>query len=230
MHKLYELAEQIGMTKKTKFNTCLNYMLEEAPILASIPFKEACITADEHLEELNLALLKSSNGNINSMDYGFCKAIIEGQEDTANMFGGFEKYFSRKAPYAMRRAGMHADKHIFENIFLPWALSTQNVIDAQCKGDNIVSLLAVRFSEEGTCGLYHPQCVTYGNIFDTYYRNDGYTYKAKTGPYTGDGMTCLYVNERILKRLQPYSHVQLKNTHIEKQATWSGVQIVPYYF
>lgn len=172
-------------------------LTEEAPILGIIPFHEASHglwNMYEDVTEVQGAGWVAMNAplpgvevtsDLRKVDLSILGGEIEVPEDTANMFGGREKYFARKLPKVLRRSGMAAEQRIVYDNFRAWALDHGKATDAGATADGTYSIIAVRFSEGETCGLYSPECFKQGAVLDTQPINGGDLYKAHSGPHQG---------------------------------------------
>lgn len=172
-------------------------LVEEAPILNVIPFQEASHglwNMYEDVTEVTGAGWVNMNSplpiadmttQLRKVDLSVLGAEVEVPEDTARMLGGRDKYFSRKMPKVLRRAGMATEQHIIYDNFRGWALDNNKAINAGATNDGTYSILAVRFSEGETCGLYSSECVKQGSLIDINNICGGNLYKAATGPYAG---------------------------------------------
>ncbi|MFI3270933.1 MAG: hypothetical protein R3Y11_02365 [Pseudomonadota bacterium] len=192
-------------------------LTEEAPILGVIPFQEASHglwNMYEDVTEVTGAGWVSMNAplptvdmtsQLRKVDLSILGGEVEVPEDTANMFGGREKYFARKMPKVLRRSGMAAEQRIIYDNFRAWALDNNKAVDAGATSGGTYSILAVRFTEGETCGLYSPECFKQGAVLDTQSINGGNLYKAATGAYAGVLVYGL--------RIKAYLGMQIGNLH-----------------
>lgn len=210
---LKELASEFARKQPQQ----VDGLTEEAPILGVIPFQEASHglwNMYEDVEDVQGAGWVDMNAplpavdvisNLRKVDLSILGGEIEVPEDTANMFGGREKYFSRKMPKVLRRSGMAAEQRILYDNFRAWALDHGAATDAGATTGGGYTILAVRFVEGETCGLYSPECFKQGSLLDTQPINGGDLYKATAGAYQGVLVYGL--------RLKSYLGMQIGNPH-----------------
>lgn len=192
-------------------------LTEEAPILGVIPFQEASHGLWNMYEDVTdvqgagwVAMNAPLPGvevtsKLRKVDLSILGGEVEVPEDTANMFGGREKYFARKLPKVLRRSGMAAEQRIIYDNFRAWAIDKGKAVSAGATGGGTYSIVAVRFSEGETCGLYSPDCFKQGAVLDTQPINGGELYKAASGAYQGVLVYGL--------RIKAYLGIQIGNPH-----------------
>lgn len=210
---LKELSNEQASTQPQQ----VDGLTEEAPILGIVPFEEASHglwNMYEDVEEVQGAGWVEMNAplpsvevtsNLRKVDLSILGGEIEVPEDTARMFGGKEKYFSKKMPKVLRRSGMSAEQRIIYDNFRAFALDHGKVTDAGATAGGCYSMLAVRFVEGETCGLYSPECFKQGTVLDVQPINGGDLYKATSGQYQGVLVFGL--------RLKSYLGIQIANPH-----------------
>jgi len=165
-------------------------LLEEAPILGIIPFEEAshglwnvyeelgAVTGPAFVE-MDAALgAMSVDSNLEKVDLNIMGGIIECPEDRAKMFGGKEKYFARKVPSLLKKAGMTTEiKYLYDNL-RAYAVANSMATDAGGSSNTNYSILAVRWVPGTTCGLYSPEGFKKGAMLDFTPINGGSLYKS----------------------------------------------------
>ncbi len=175
----------------------VDYLTEEAPVLAVLPFEQASHGLWNMYEEVDdvagagwvemNAPLPSVDviGNLRKVDLSILGGEIECPEDTAKLFGGKEAYFSKKLPKVIRKSGMSAETRIVYDNFRAYALKNKTAVSAGSTANNNYTILAVRFVSSETCGLYSPECFVQGSLLSTTPICDGGLYKATSGKHQG---------------------------------------------
>ena len=112
----------------------VDFITENSPILARIPFEEAShdlFNVYETLEsvegggfvEMNGVLPNvSSKSKLERLDLGIMGGISEVGEDTARSYGGAAQYFAKKEPSILRQTGSNAEKKIIYDLSLAFSL------------------------------------------------------------------------------------------------------------
>lgn len=189
--------EQNTLLKRCYADVLWQQPRTQAPILDVIPFQEASHGLWNMYEDVMdvqgagwVAMNAPLPGvdvtsQLRKVDLSILGGEVEVPEDTANMFGGREKYFARKLPKVLRRSGMDAEQRILYDNFRAWALDKGRATSAGATSGGTYSILAVRFYEGETCGLYSPECFKQGALLDTQPINGGDLYKAASGAYQG---------------------------------------------
>lgn len=186
MKTLKDIATQYAKKQPQQVDT----LTEEAPILARIPFVEASHDLWNVYEEvthitgagfvdMNAPLPTVDVGtSLQKVDLAILGGEIEVPEDTATLFGGHQKYFAKMMPKILRRSGMTAEHRIIYDNFRRYALDEGNVFDAGGTDNECSTILAIRFIEGETSGLYSPKCFERGDILNTTAINNGALYKS----------------------------------------------------
>ncbi|MGL4722378.1 MAG: major capsid protein [Desulfovibrionaceae bacterium] len=187
--------KKIAAEQANKQPQQVDSLTEEAPILNHIPFIETSHdlwNVYEDISDISGASWVEMNAPLPSIDMGTTLqkvdlAILGGEievpEDTATLFGGHQKYFARMMPKILRRSGMTAEQRIIYENFRAYALQEKKVVSAGAtsKSDGeCSSIIAVRFIEGETCGLYSPRCFVKGDILNTTAINNGGLYKSNS--------------------------------------------------
>lgn len=186
MRTLKDIAAQYAKKQPQQVDT----LTEEAPILARIPFIEASHDLWNLYEEvthvtgagfvdMNAPLPTVDVGSsLQKVDLAILGGEIEVPEDTATLFGGHQKYFAKMMPKILRRSGMTAEHRILYDNFRKYAIDEKNLIYAGGKEKELTSILAIRFVEGETSGLFSPKCFQKGDILNTTAINNGALYKS----------------------------------------------------
>ena len=174
----------------------IDQLTEEAPILGIIPFEAASHdlwNMYEDAEDIKGAGWVEMNGPLPSLelsttlkkvDLAILGGEIECPEDTVNLFGGKEAYFSKKLPKIIRKSGMSAENRIIYDNFRKFAIKNNKAVSAGATGLGN-TILAVRFVSGETCGLYGPKCFTQGTLLHTQSLNGGELYKSTNASTNG---------------------------------------------
>jgi hypothetical protein len=182
----------------------VDQLTEETPVLQRIKFEEASHAlwnSYEEATEIEGAGLVEMNSplpklgfatELKKINLNIFGGIMECPEDTAQMFGGKEKYFARKMPKVLRESGMSAEKTIIYENLLKWATDEENPGKAYDVGGTkaatgntgLYSIIALRQLPGENCGLYSPEGFKHGAMFDTLPINGGNIYKNDDGVLT----------------------------------------------
>ncbi|MFI3271237.1 MAG: hypothetical protein R3Y11_03900 [Pseudomonadota bacterium] len=193
MKTLHELSQELAKKQPHQVDS----LTEEAPILKRIPFEASSHPLWNTYEDvvdvegagwvnMNAPLpTVDASTRLVKVDLSILGGEIECPEDTAQMFGGKEKYFAKKMPKVLRKSGMTAEKAILYNNFLAYAKDENKLINAGASTGGTYSLIAVRFVAGETCGLYSPEGFKQGTMLDTRPIAGGQLYKATSGTYAG---------------------------------------------
>ena len=157
----------------------IDALLEDAPILASIPMEETNRGFQHIYEELKngeggqVIAIDGSLPSVNSTTTLKTKdlSVIAGEisvgEDTAKRFGGAGAYFGKKMPSILRQTGMDTEESIIYDNLRPYAKANGNEIDAGgTTANSMYSMVAVRWEPSETTGLYDPDGFGDGRVFD----------------------------------------------------------------
>lgn len=171
----------------------VNNLLEESPVLADVPFQAATHgmwNAAMKTTEINGASFVALNAPLPSMsvknqiekvDLSVMGGEVELPEDTIRALGGEGNAFSKNEPTFLKKAGMDTEvKFIYDN-FIPYAIANDNVIDAGATSGSTLSIVAVRWIEGETCGLYNPDGFAKGALLDVETIANGSLYKNAAG-------------------------------------------------
>lgn len=212
MQTLQEIAAQYAKKQPQQVDN----LTEEAPILGKIPFVEASHelwNVYENIQDISSAGWVEMNAplpnvavssTLQKVDLAILGGELEVPEDTANLFGSHHQYFAKMLPKVLRRSGMSAEKRIIYDNFKKYALAEGYSLNAGGSGTTLSSILAVRFIEGETCGLYSPKCFTKGDILNTTAINNGALYKS-TNEHTKNVLV-------YGLRMKAYLGIQIANT------------------
>lgn len=192
----------------------VDLLTEQAPILDAMNFQEASHGMWNVYEKLNevdgagfvdmdavLPTMKS-DGKPERVDLDVMGGKITIGEDKAQMFGGMVKYFASKMPSILRKTGQTTETRILYNNLRQFAIDTggNNKINAGGSSNANYTMLAVRWVEGETTGLYSPEGFKNGATLDQKFINNGAMYEIDSAGRLGYGM-----------RLKGYFGMQLGN-------------------
>ena len=190
---LKELANQYAKKQPKMVDT----LTEEAPILQLIPFEEASHglwnvyedvsgVSGPSFVDMNAALPSVTvDSDLKKIDLNILGGEMEVPEDTATMFGGKTKYFTKKMDVILREAGKTAEQKILYDNFRQYAIDNSNTIDAGAATNDCYSIVAVRFVKGVTTGLYSPHGFKQGAMMDVQPINNGGLYKSTQAATSG---------------------------------------------
>lgn len=158
---------------------------EDSPILSMLPFEEAShdlwnvyeeiedITGPGFVDLDDALPVVNVDTKLKKQDLSIMGGVAQVPEDTAQLHGGAPKYFSKKQPALLRKAGMTAEYAILYNMIRAHAIAGNNKIDAAGSSNTNHSILAVRFVTGECTGLYSPKGFKNGAMLDVKAYNNG---------------------------------------------------------
>jgi len=189
MPTLKELSIQYAKKQPKQVDT----ITEKTPILDIIPFDEASHglwNMYEEIEsitgagfvEMNAALpTLAVTSELKKIDLSIMGGEMECPEDLAKMFGGKAKYFAKKMPAVLKQSGVTTEVAILYDNIRQYCIDQNRATSAGETSDVCFSILAVRFEEGVTGGLYSPDGFKQGAMLDTAAINGGNLYKNSSG-------------------------------------------------
>jgi hypothetical protein len=190
---------EIAIANSPKQTTMVDQLLEESPILGTIPMAPTSNGLQHQYEELEsadaaglLALDEAlpkvdASSKLEKIDVSVLGGEMEVGQDKAKQFGSPGNYFAQKTPAILKASGQAAEKSILYNSIRAYALnndaalSGEHVIDAGGSAGKNYSMLAVKWSSGDTTGLYDPNGFGRGVLMDQFPINGGNLYKDSTG-------------------------------------------------
>lgn len=148
----------------------VNDLLEDSPILATLPFKasshpmwNAYLERKEviggQMVDLNGILPNvSQSSDLKQTFLSVIGGISEVDEDTALMLGGARKYFADQEPDIMKETGMTTEKKIYDN-FVDFSIANGTSIKTLATtavGEIFHTMVAVRFAPGEVYGYHSP--------------------------------------------------------------------------
>lgn len=186
---LQELATHYAVKQPQQ----VEYLTEESPVLASIKWEKASHglwNVAEKVDSIKGADFVPMNSPLPKMgissklektDLSIMGGEIFVPEDTAQQFGGREKYFASKLPVLLKEAGNSTEKRIIYDNFRQYAIDNGNVINAGATTSDvsggIYSMVVVHYIPGQVGGLYSPEGFKTGAILDATPINNGALYK-----------------------------------------------------
>ncbi len=183
----------VSVAYATKQPHQIDYVLEEAPFLAKIPFYPTTHGLQHAVEKLNnieaAKWLKIDepipevdvDSTLNYIDLGILGFnMAPGVDRLKRLRWNLAKYLAKKAPKVMKKTGAECEKSL-ANMYKDYARKNGNVIDAGGTSDQTRTIYAIRFVEDECCGLYDPDGFGQGALFDTMLIAGGQPYKNQKG-------------------------------------------------
>jgi len=186
---------EIAIANSPKQPLMVDQLLEEAPILGSLPMSPSSngfqhnyeeveavtgaglVDMDEALPEVN------STTKLDKIDLSILGGTMKVGEDKAKAFGGPGNYFAQKQPLILKKSGMDAEQSILYNSIRAKALTTggDHQISAGGSNNTNYSILAVKWAAGETTGLFDPNGFGRGVLMDTMAINGGNVYEDSNG-------------------------------------------------
>ena len=190
--------QELGVEYAKKQPHMVEYLTEEAPILARIKWEaasESFWNVTEKVTGIQGADFVKMNSplptvNVTSklekVDLDIMGGEIFVAEDKGEAFGGKEKYFAKKLPIILREGGVRTEKHIIYDNYLKYAIDSGKVVSAggtaASSGDSgLYSMIIVRAVPGENCGLYSPVGFKNGAMLDIKPINGGNLYHDENG-------------------------------------------------
>lgn len=187
MPTLKELSVQFAKKQPKQ----VDYVTENSPILAIIPFEESSHAMHNVYSEVKSITgagfvdLDSPLPNVavNTILKQLSLSVMGGElqfgEDEAQMVGGRDAFAAKKTPAILRQSGMNAEYAILYNMIRAWAIANGKKINAGGSSNVNHCILAVRFASGETAGLYSPNGFADGALLPFEWLNGGNLMKIK---------------------------------------------------
>ncbi|MEW5775136.1 MAG: major capsid protein [Thermodesulfobacteriota bacterium] len=178
----------------------VEHLLEDTNVLDTVKFEPASHTLwnvyDEVTEVSGGGFVDMDaplgdmevNTELKRVDLSILGGKIFCPEDKALAYGGRESYFTKKTPKILRKLGVDAEKAVIYDNLRPFALDSGNALDAGAAGDANFCILAVRWVEGETIGLYSVDTFKRGALFNVTMLHNGALYEHPTSGVLGYGM------------------------------------------
>ena len=165
----------------------VNTLVEENPILATVPVKTAShgykhayaqvrkatgpqeVQRDEELPEvaISFALADVTLGKIGG------KMPIP--KDSARQLGGYDKFVNERVPTILGIAANSNERKIYYDGFVKFAVQNGKMYNGGGTTDDAQhSMVAVHWDQASTCGLINPNAPSTHRLFETGFLNGGY--------------------------------------------------------
>ncbi|MBO4300838.1 MAG: hypothetical protein J5861_04460 [Desulfovibrio sp.] len=180
-----DLTEDAPILKMFKWNPATHGLWNLAEKLNEIT-SPGFVHFDAPLPQLNVS------SDLVTTELQKMGGVMEVPTDRAMKFGGPAKYFARKQPYILKKAGMDAEQQIVLKVLLRGALMEKNVFDAGGTGKGWF-MLACRFDPELNVGLYDKDQFAQGRLFNISFPYDGAEHYLRSKKFEGVlGYSCVY--------------------------------------
>lgn len=185
--------KELAVLYAKKQEHMVDAVTEEAPILAITPFFQASHDFSNVYEELDSVTgaafvdldealpTLDAQGKLGQIDLSVFGGQMEVGEDKARRYGGAGNYFAQKEGPILRKSGQTAEDKIIYDNFRKHAIDSAQKINAGGTGGSHYSIVAVKFVEGETSGLFSPLLRSNGQLFDTTPLNGGSLYKTAAG-------------------------------------------------
>ena len=192
-------------------------LTEEAPILELLPMQptnKGMIQVIEKLKSTDAAQLVDLDGELPTISSDssledVTLSVLGGRmvvgEDAAKKFGGVAAWFTKKLGPILKKTGSNLEYSLIYNTWRAYATANSKNLDAGgTTGSSQYSILAVKFVEDETFGLFNPDGFGTGKVFDILPLNNG----AASDYLLGNGVTTV----GYAQRLKAYFGIQTANT------------------
>ncbi len=192
--------KELSTAYATKQPHQVEHLLEDTNVLDTVQFEPASHTLwnvyDEVTEVAGGGFVDMDaplgdmevNTELRKVDLSILGGKVFCPEDKALAFGGKEAYFSKKTPKILRKLGVDAEKAVIYDNLRPFALDSGNALDAGSETDLNYCILAVRWVEGETIGLYSKDTFKDGALFNVTKLHDGALYEHPTSGVLGYGV------------------------------------------
>lgn len=181
-----QTLREIAAEKASKRPQLVDWLLEDAPILDMlkwIPATHGLWNVDEVLSDVQGAQFVDLDAPLPEMSVStglqtHWVSVMGGYmtvgEDKADQFGGKERYFAKREPKVIRKSGMDTERAIFNDFWRKAAL--KNAIKLGGTGNNLSTILIVRFDDSMNTGIYDPTQFNSGRLLNWKSINGGNLY------------------------------------------------------
>lgn len=191
--------KEIAMMYARKQPQQVEYLTEEAPFIAAMPFEPASHgfwNSYEEITGINGASVVQMDAplpdldvssDLKKVDLELFGGKIQRGEDAVKVLGGFAKYLAKNEQHIMNKFGQDAEQRILYKYFRQFAIDNGAAnTKLLYKGTNAAantgwSIIAVRFSPSVTTGLYNPDGFGQGTMLNYSPINGGALYDIGNG-------------------------------------------------
>lgn len=182
-----QTLKEIALDKAKKRPELVDYLTEEAPILAMlkwIPATHGLWNVEEVLTRVNgpsfvelgapLPGMEAAS-NLRQTYVSVLGGEMEVSKDKADQFGGAAKYFARRESAILKKAGMDTELAIWRDHWRKAALAQGRVTKGGASS-KCYTVMVVRFDKEVNIGIYDPNGFNQGRLVDITPINGGSLY------------------------------------------------------
>ena len=192
-----ETLRAISVKHAKKQPQQVEYLTEESPILAVAKWTAAShefwnaaekitnITGPGYVKMNDALPVVGVSSGMEKIDLNILGGEMEVPQDTAKQFGGAVAYFAKKQPLVIKKAGNDTERKLFQDNWRQYAIDVKQVISAGGTGDELNTILCVRFDEAGNVGLYNPNQFKQSALLAVEFLNNGALMRLKHPPYAG---------------------------------------------
>lgn len=168
----------------------INTLLESNPIIGTLPVKAAShgfynvyskvseidamgeVDYDEELPTVGISF------DLGKTRLGKIGGKLPMPHDAAKEMGGYAKYAEDRIPSIIAHSGNVNEASIYYNGFFKFALGNGNMTSVGGSTANKqYSMIAVHYDMDSTVGLYNPNSLSNGKMFETLFLNGGTEYE-----------------------------------------------------
>jgi len=169
---------ELLIAKANKQAHLIDSISEEAPILESMPMAPASDGFQHLYEELSDVVgakvvdldselpLIDANGKLVSKNLSVLGGTMSVGEDKAKRMGGAPAYFNSKLPSIFRETGANVEKSWIQSVYDFAKVQGQQTLAGSTDADINYSIVAIKWVEGETSGLYDPSGFGDGKVFD----------------------------------------------------------------
>lgn len=192
-------------------------LTEEAPILEMLPMQptnKGMVQVIEKLQSTDAAQLVdldaalptiTSDTTLEDVTLSVLGGRMVVGEDMSKKFGGKEKYFTKKLGPILKQTGANLEYSLIYNTWRAYATAnSKNISAGGTTANTQYSILAIKFVEDETFGLFNPDGFGTGKVFDITPLNNG----ALADYDVGNSITTVGYAQRI----KTYFGIQTANT------------------
>lgn len=186
-----QTLKEIALDKAKKRPELVDYLTEEAPILALlkwIPATHGLWNVEEVLSrvagpsfvDLGAPLPgMMAETNLRQTYVSVLGGEMEVAKDKADQFGGAAKYFARRESAILKKAGMDTELAIWRDHWRKAALK-QGLVTKGGATSKCYTVMVVRFAQEINIGIYDPNGFNQGRLVDITPINGGNLYHLRS--------------------------------------------------
>lgn len=168
----------------------LNDMLEDTPIIRTMPVRGAThgfknvysevtdIKGPREVQRNDELPTVSISTDLKEVTLGKIGGVLPIPDDTAIACGGYARYVNDRIPSIVREGADRNEKVIYYDGFMATAIKNNQVMSVGGSTANKqFSMVAVHWDHASTVGLFNPNAVSNGKLFEQGFLNGGNKYK-----------------------------------------------------